>query len=229
MKKTKHLKSIVLPFNSNMRRIIFSIIGLLMIASAFAVRECVYDPRGFTFHCSNNMPGTSIGPGQEGEITIVCCFTGREYQDSDEQLEITAEVIYNWAHRIQNPDGSWTTLNDTYPASDFITGIDYPNMSKGFETFPVTIHYSLPEESALYQPGVSIPSRVDIQVVTGKGVVPNNAVYPQIRIPDDWTPESVDLVPMISGGAVIGLLSVFSVSVVRKKKKRSRMNEAKKL
>ncbi|MBD3312559.1 hypothetical protein GF352_03860 [archaeon] len=217
-----------------MKRFFFLLTSLLIISGALGVRECVYDPRGFTFHCSNNMPGTSIGPGDEGNITIVCCFTERSFQDSDETLPVQVEVKGHWFHRVQNPDGSWNEINDTYPASQWITNVSYPERVKGFESFPVVIEYSLPESSPAYQAGAVIQSRVDIMVVMEGGIVPNNAVYPQIRIPDDWEPGGLigffnDLIgnnpEVIAGGAGLILVSALAYSISKKKKKRKRMKQ----
>ncbi len=209
-----------------MKKILFILVSALMLSSAFGVRECVYDPRGFTFHCSNNMPGTKISPGGEGEITIVCCFTGRQYLNSTKEETITAKAVGSWVRSRQLPDGSWEKINQTYPASAFITKIDYPNKSRGFHSFPVTIHYKLPKDSPLYKPGAVIPSRVDIMVHKEGSVTLNNMVLPQIRIPENWkrnSPEQV-ILGAVAGGSVLGAL-IF----VRKKRKKKKMEKAKEL
>jgi len=213
-----------------MRKIFFALISVLMLSSALGVaRECVYDTRGFTFHCSNNMPGIEIGPGLEGEITVVCCFTETKYLDSNETLDITVEIVDSWFHRVQNEDLSWEEINETYPASAFITGVNYPESSKGFESFPVTVYYKLPAESPLYEAGARISSRIDIMLDMGGGIIPNNAILPQINIPDDWEGVQDNYVPLIAGGASLVVTVVLIITLFRKKRKSKRMRRAREL
>ncbi len=218
-KKAKDLKEKRIPLvNSelHMRFVNLMIIGVLLFNSAFAVRECIYDPRGFTFHCSNNMPGIQLMPGEEGNITIMCCFTERRFMDSDAEMPITAKVVFNDTYLKQFPNGTIIKIENDFPASKFITGVDFPNSSKGFESFPVTIHYKLPKTSSLYKPNAIIPSRIDIRVIL-EGVVPNNAVYPQIRIPADWHDDSNFL--FITGSLIIGFIVALTVLIIFKKRK----------
>jgi len=182
---------------TNMRNAILISMFLISLSMALGANECVYDPRGFTFHCSNNMPGTEIGPGLNGSITITCCFTSKDYIDSSTELPITIEIKNSWVKIVQQEDGSDKVINNTYPASSFITKVEYPNSSKGFTAFPVTIHYNLPEDSPLYKAGELISSRVDIRVVMPGGIIPNNAVYPQIRIPNNWIPNGFSFNPLL--------------------------------
>lgn len=210
---------------TNMRNLMLISTFLISLSMTMAANECVYDPRGFTFHCSNNMPGTEIGPGLNGSITITCCFTGKQYQDSDTELLIYTEIVNNSSYKQQNQDGSWDVISDIFPASNFITKVEYPNVSKGFTPFPVTIHYSLPENSPLYKPGELIPSRVDIRLIMPGGVIPNNAIYPKIRIPKDWTPSGFTFNPLLIAGVGMGLFSVLGFTVFTKKRKSSKMKK----
>lgn len=227
MIKTKDLKNGLnnLIVVKNMRNAILISTLLISLSFVFGTNECIYDPRGFTFHCSNNMPGTEIGPGLNGSITITCCFTGKQYQDSDTELLIYTEIVNSSSYKQQNQDGSWKLISDVFPASNFITKIDYPNSSKGFTPFPVTIYYSLPENSPLYKAGEILSSRVDIRLIMTGGVIPNNAVYPRIRIPNDWSPSGFVFNPLLIAGIGLGLLSVTGFTIFTKKRKSNKMKK----
>ncbi len=195
---------------------------MLLFSIGFSIDACKYNPKGFMFHCTNNMPGIELKPGEEGNITIFCCFTHRKYINSTEEVNITAKPVYEWVRKIQNPDGTWREEKTVYEASKFITWIKYPNSSRGFETFPVIIHYKLPANSPVYAPGKILQSRVDIMLKLGGGIIPNNAIFPRIRIPSTWVNANLVLAVV---GIVIGTSLITSIALIRKRGKKKKIEK----
>ncbi len=205
-----------------MKNALLAIVSLLIISTAFAQgSSCLYKPGSFIFRCSNNLPGTTIRPGEEGNITIYCCFTSDYYKEhSDEEVNITYKILNEFFQKVQREDLSWNEVTYEYPASNFITEVEIPNKSKGFTDIPIVIHYKLPAHSEYYKPGAVLYSRIDFDAKIPGSFMPRNSVYPRIIIPQDWKPDNtINIVLGILGGILLLVPGGFLIRKKRKAKK----------
>ncbi|MBN1923353.1 MAG: hypothetical protein JW791_01160 [Nanoarchaeota archaeon] len=170
------------------KRFSLLIIAALLFNSAFSSDlACSFKPGNFVWHCSNNSPAISMAPGQSGEITINCCYTGPGIDDTDE-FGLIIEKFDNLTKMIQLEDYSWINETSIYPATQFITGIDYPSTINPNVDIPIVIHFSLPIENELYKPDTTLEARADFKLNGGTGFILNNAIKPRIIIPSSWQP-----------------------------------------
>lgn len=177
------------------KKLTLSFIVLLLFSNAFALASdsaCSYVAGSNTWHCSNNSPGISVTPGGEGELTIYCCFTGPG-ASTDDIYSLHMDLIDDYSNNIQNTDLTWSLVNTEYPATIFITDVEYSNEVHPNTDIPVTWHFTLPTNHEEYGPGEVLHARADLQLDAGGAFIYNNVIDMRVVIPDNWKPSPITM------------------------------------
>ncbi len=187
---------------------------ILILVAAFNIgfsttSACSMNSHASTWHCSNNSPGISLKPGEEGNITIYCCYTS-PYASIDDEYTLQVKIIENYTRSVQQPNGEWETENIFYSGSGFIDAIYYNKTVHPYEDIPITIHFKLPPKSEYYEAGETLKARTDIMLNTGGSFILNNVVVNRIVIPDNWRRPIIDIIvdfvkenPIVIGSAIL--------------------------
>ena len=166
--------------NSGNLLYLFSFI-LLLFAGAVAEglpAPCYYVQGGFNFNCTPTNPTLYLLAGQAGSVEVTCCFTGNSWNNTN-QARVLVNQRDEWFYKIPQPDGSSKSMTELYPGTQYITNIEAPEESRGFQTFKVKIDFQVPADMQFQSQGT--PSRVDISLDILPEPIPSNPIVVVIK------------------------------------------------
>ncbi|MFA5333046.1 MAG: hypothetical protein WC376_00945 [Candidatus Nanoarchaeia archaeon] len=209
------------------KKLLITILMLLTLtlSAAFSEDVCRYIEGQTIFRCNDAMPNLVIVPGTEQNLTIYCCLTGEDYNNTD-VYEGNIDITFNESYRTQYVENGtrMTQYNiDYYNASKWISAYYLPENITGFETFSVIITFKAPAFSNEYKASMSLKARFDLSIDIFGDMIPQLAILPIIKLPIDYKPIDYKIYIYSIGGAfllIILLVITFKNNKINQKIKR---------
>ncbi len=132
---------------------------MLLLTCAFAV-ECISSPGNITITCSPETLELLLDPGQSGTASFQCCFVS----ESDPNLRVLVHNRNEWFIELRQPDGSYKTIQELFPAAIYVTDILAPENATSSQVFEVNVSFQLPQ-SFVYETG-KVDAGIEILIDT---------------------------------------------------------------
>jgi len=195
----------------------------LLLNITFADEVCKYIPGQTIFRCDNVLPNIVFTPGGSGNLTIYCCLTGNNFNTTD-KYPVSVTIITNKTFRKQVTDANGAIKVETnlkiYDGSYWITSVDAPDSYKGFEAFPITVHFNTPASYPKFSPGALLKARFDVLMNIPGSMAPNIAVLPNMIVSQDWNPFNWTLILFI-----VTIISIVVAIIFKKAKQHKKIRK----
>ncbi len=163
----------------------------------------------YLWHCDNNSPGISIKPGETGTLILKCCYTGPGLKNSNKTYNINIEKKSEYSRNVQQPNGSWLMMYEHYPATKYITNINYDSEITPYEPVEIKVNFSLPRYEEIYKLNGVLIARIDVNLDSPGAFIYSNRVDMRVIIPSSYKPPLINtLFTLLAGNYVAGIMGL---------------------
>jgi hypothetical protein len=160
------------------------LIPILLLLTCVLAVECISSPGNITLTCDPTSLDLELEPGESGSVNFQCCFTS----EGNETFRLLVHNRDEWFIDVEQPDGTFTTIQELFPASVYVSDISAPENSTHSQVFEVDISLNLPA-SFTYQTG-SADAGIEVLIDTELEQDPYSHIIISLKEPAQEPPST---------------------------------------